>query len=147
MKTFNSFLPQKRIFIIVIISLFFKTSAYAQDRDSVLQVISSRLDDISYQIGWINRYKLYKTENVYTFLKLDTRTGYIDQVQWSLDESKEFTVPINSIILSTSGTCGTFELIPTQNMYQFILLDKEQGRMWHVQWGMETEKRWIRSIE
>lgn len=39
-----------------------------------------------------------------------------------------------------------FELYPTQNMYQFLLLDKTNGRAWHVQWGMEDTKRWIRRI-
>ena len=42
---------------------------------------------------------------------------------------------------------GTFELYPTKNMYQFILLDKTDGRMWHVQWGTESSKQWIRRID
>ena len=31
-------------------------------------------------------------------------------------------------------------------MYQFILLDKTDGRTWHVQWGEKAE-RWIRRID
>ncbi len=41
---------------------------------------------------------------------------------------------------------GTFELYPTSNMFQFILIDKVYGRKWHIQWGMEEDKRWIRRI-
>ena len=45
------------------------------------------------------RYKMYKTENIYNLLKLDTAIGQIDQVQWSLKESEEMTVIVNSSIL------------------------------------------------
>lgn len=91
-------------------------------------------------------FKLYKTENIYIFLKLNTATGQIDLLQWSLEEGKEFTVALNKEDLSLSGHVGTFELYPTQNMFQFILLDKLLGRTWHVQWGIEEEKRWIKRI-
>lgn len=85
---------------------------------------------------------------MYNLLKLDTKTGIIEQIQWSLDNSFEGSVPINSIDL-TDGMgygSGTFELYPTKNMYQFILLNKVDGRTWHVQWGMEYDKRWIQRI-
>lgn len=39
-----------------------------------------------------------------------------------------------------------YKLYPTDNMYQFILLDKFSGRHWHVQWGLSPSKRWIRRI-
>lgn len=95
-----------------------------------------------------NRYKLYPTENIYNFLKLDTQTGRIDQIQWSLDSKKEFSRSLNREDLSTSWseTANSFKLYPTQNMYQFILLDKATGRTWHVQWGLSDNKRWIKRI-
>lgn len=92
------------------------------------------------------QFKLYKTENIHIFLKLNTATGQIDLLQWSLEEGKEFTVALNREDLSLFGHAGTFELYPTQNMFQFILLDKLLGRTWHVQWGIEEEKRWIKRI-
>lgn len=114
--------------------------------DSTLVSIYNQLDEIR----WIilkDRYKLYPTDNIYTFLKLDTKTGRIEQLQWSLDSDNEGSVSINSEDLSLfGGTNGTFELYPTKNMYQFILLDKVSGNQWHVQWGMEDTKRWIRRI-
>ena len=67
-------------------------------------------------------------------------------MQWNLDTKKEFTTSINNTDLSFGYGSGTFELYPTQNMYQFILLDKSSGRTWHVQWGMSEEERWIRRI-
>lgn len=90
-----------------------------------------------------NRYKMYPTENIYNLLKLDTQTGRIEQVQWSLEDNKEYTVVINRQDLSWESGLNSFELYPTQNIYQFIMLDKATGRTWHVQWGMEEKKRWI----
>jgi len=116
------------------------------ERDSLLSIIPTLLYNIGYRIRGLDRYKMYTTENVYNLLKLDTKTGRIEQVQWSLDTNKEFTMTINDTDLSWDTGCGTFELYPTQNMYQFILLDKVNGRCWHVQWGIGDNKRWIRRI-
>lgn len=93
-----------------------------------------------------NRYKMYQTENMYNLLKLDTQTGKIEQIQWSLDENEEFSIYINSEDLSLFNSVNSFELYPTKNMYQFILLDKFTGRTWHVQWGLSSNKRWIKRI-
>ena len=95
---------------------------------------------------YANRFKMYPTENMYNLLKLDTQTGQIEQVQWSLDEDKEFTSTINSQDLSWENGMNSFELYPTKNMYQFVLLDKSSGRTWHVQWGLKNSERWIKRI-
>ena len=116
--------------------------------DTLLMVNAELLENIEVDLSLKNRYKLYKTENIYTFLELDSKTGRINQVQWSLDSDKEFSVPIIGVDLNYLSEYGSnsFELYPTQNMYQFILLDKTNGRKWHVQWGMEDSKRWYRRI-
>ena len=89
---------------------------------------------------------MYPTENIYNLLKLDTQTGRIEQVQWSLKDKEEFSSIINAQDLSWDTGLNSFELYPTQNMYQFILLDKASGRTWHVQWGLDNKKRWIKPI-
>ena len=116
--------------------------------DSMIQVNNAWLENIEIDISLKNRYKLYPTENIYTFLQLDTKTGRIEQVQWSLDEDNEGSVIINNedLTYGYGYGSGSFELYPTQNLYQFILLDKTTGRKWHVQWGMDYKKRWIRRI-
>ena len=115
-------------------------------KDSTLIKIHDLLEDVDFRIHGLDRYKLYPTENIYNFLQLDTSTGKIDVVQWSLDDGKEGSVTLNDEDLSLDTGCGTFELYPTKNMYQFILLDKVTGRKWHVQWGFEASKRWIKRI-
>lgn len=145
----------KRIsFILFIISIF--SNAFAQT-DSIASI---RVDSISFRTSELledlvtlqmmqvtaSRYKMYPTENIYNFLKLDTQTGRIEQVQWSLDDNKEFSTMLNRDDLSWSTGINSFELYPTQNMYQFILLDKATGRTWHVQWGLSDKKRWIKRI-
>ena len=127
-----------------------RTANLLERVDSILQMSNLWLQYIETSQSLKQRYKLYETENMYTFLQLDTKTGKIEQVQWSLDKEKEFSVTINDEDLSKFASryyeAGSFELYPTKNMYQFILLDKEDGRKWHVQWGMESNKRWIRRI-
>lgn len=144
-------------YIIVIICAFICWNANAQTdsikveptlsvTDSLLTNITQRLNSIEYRMRGLDRYKIYRTENMYNLLKLDTMTGRLYQVQWNLDDNKEFESTIISIDLSYDSGCGTFELYPTQNMYQFLLLDKVNGRVWHVQWGLESSKRWYRRI-
>lgn len=143
--------------ILMFVCLLILSTASAQSdsknamRDSLLNKICKSVDDIEEIIidnYWNENYKLYKTENIYTFLRLDTSTGQIDQVQWALDKKDEGILSINQVNLAIDEPVpGTFELYPTSNIYQFILLDKNLGRMWHVQWGIGAKNRWIRSIK
>ena len=112
--------------------------------DSLLMRQNELLEQIQFESSWKGRFKLYQTENIYTLLQLDTKTGRIKQVQWSLESKNEGSVTINDEDLSIG--LGDFELYPTKNMYQFILMDKTVGRKWHVQWGMKDNERWIRRI-
>lgn len=116
--------------------------------DTLLMINNQLLEHLDINSSLKGRYKLYQTENVYTFLQLDTKTGMIYQVQWSLDSDNEGGVIINSddLTYGYGFGSGSFELYPTKNMYQFILIDKTSGNRWHVQWGMESSKRWIRRI-
>ena len=106
------------------------------------------LQEVKQNMQVNNRYKLYETTNMYNFLKLDTKTGQIEIVQWSLDQGKEFIYGLSNEDLSLGKSCANdvFELYPTTNIYQFILLNKEDGRTWHVQWGFDEGNRWIRQI-
>lgn len=91
-------------------------------------------------------YKIYPTQNIWTFIKLDTRDGQMWQLQYAInDDEKRFSLPINEIpmIDDMGKQVGRFTLCPTQNMYNFILLDQINGRTWQIQWSMEDVNRGI----
>lgn len=133
-----------------------ETDIYKKDSiftkiDSLLIINNAHLQQI--EINHIkeftkDRYKIYQTENLYNLILLDTMTGRVKGIQWSLDVEKEFIYMINSEYLNFDNNyiAGRFELYPTKNIYQFILLDKTTGKCWHVQWGLKDSKRWIREI-
>lgn len=115
--------------------------------DSLLFALGAEIENLRIDLLNKERYKLYPTTNTYNSLLLDTKTGKIEQVQWSQNQFNEGSFSINSDDLSYDGyTAGSFELYPTPNMFQFILIDKVNGRKWHVQWGLESENMWIRRI-
>lgn len=92
-------------------------------------------------------YNLYKTDNMYTFLKLDTHTGQIWQVHWSTKKDGRAVLPLSTEKLSSDNKDGRFALFPTTNMYNFILLDTIDGRTWQVQWSFEEEERMVVAIK
>ena len=49
--------------------------------DTLMVINNQLLNHIDIDLSLKNRYKLYETENIYTLLRLDTKTGMIDQVQ------------------------------------------------------------------
>lgn len=81
-------------------------------------------------------YRLFRTQNIYMYLRLDTRTGQISHVQWSTTREGRFVSPLTDPLVE-GGKPGRFTLYPTKNIYNFILLDQETGRAWQVQWGKE----------
>ncbi len=118
--------------------------------DSLLEDHSESLDAININTSMKNRFKLYPTENIYTFLELDTKTGRVWQLQWAMESDNEGGLPIIDFdLVSEDDSYGSnvFELYPTKNMYQFILVNKVNGQTWHLQWGMENSKRWVKKID
>lgn len=93
----------------------------------------------------IARYKLYPTNNMWTFLKLDTRTGRIWQVQWSLESDKRFESVLSRLPLTwdSEGVDGRFELYRTSNTFNFVMLDRINGNTYQVQWSQEADKRFV----
>ena len=91
------------------------------------------------------RYELYSTQNIWTFLKLDTRTGRIWQVQYSLESGKqgEWVLNDRSLTQNSEGGNGRFELYPTSNIFNFILLDHSNGKTYQVQWSQKEELRMV----
>lgn len=96
-------------------------------------------------------FKLYPTSNRWNFLKLNTATGVMTIVQYSIDKpDKTFEYSLNNTPLIPSGdapTPGRFELTPTQNIWNFILLDQVSGATYQVQWSFEEKNRFVIPIK
>lgn len=93
-------------------------------------------------------YRLYKTKNIYNFIKLDTRTGQMEMVQWTtngfpgtymLSDVKRVDNPEDEIP-------GRFTLYSTTNFYNFVLLDQIDGRTWQVQWSTDPNDMMVLRI-
>lgn len=92
----------------------------------------------------IGRYKVYSTQNIYTTLKLDTATGRVTALQIGMNEkSRSMEYEICEAVNRYSEVIGRFELYPTGNMYNFILLDTIYGRAYQLQWSTEEKDRGI----
>lgn len=94
-------------------------------------------------------YKLYPTENIYTVIKLNTRNGKVYQVQIGMNKnSSKAELTVNDIALVTPNEekDGRFELQKTGNMYNFVMLDRINGRLWQVQWNPSPDGRFITPI-
>ncbi len=94
------------------------------------------------------KYKLYSTENIYTHLKLNTATGQIWQVQCGVNvDDWEYALDDTSLLYSwEEEENGRFELYPTHNMYNFVLLDTKNGRVYQVQWSTKASERFRQRI-
>ena len=134
----------KAIFFLMIFGLLIPGVAMPQsDRPAQNRVDPISESDIAY------RYRLFETTNIWTFILLDTVTGRAWQVQYSVDETPTGRTVINEHSLIPGGVekNGRFTLYPTHNMYTFLLLDREDSRIWQLQWSQESKYRGImRSI-
>lgn len=89
-------------------------------------------------------FRLFQTNNRWTFLKLDTRNGKITHVQYDTgDKAMEYYLNTNPLAIGEEAKPGRFFLYPTENTYNFILLDQIDGRVWQVQWNIDAGKRGI----
>lgn len=133
--------------ITIFACLLFVTNACTQNA-----AVNQEFNEISKitELVTPSAYKLYATENMWTFLEIDTATGIIWQVQYSVKgDDYRFKSTLNRFSLLPEGQkeiAGRFELYKTQNLYNFILVDTRDGRTWQVQWSTEPENRGIMPI-
>tara|TARA_R110002074_G_scaffold171307_1_gene333714 strand:- start:400 stop:768 length:369 start_codon:yes stop_codon:yes gene_type:complete len=94
-------------------------------------------------------YRLFPTQNMWTFIKLNTRNGQMWQVQYSMEENNRFesSLSLTPLVEKNNEIDNRFTLYSTQNTWTFILLDQIDGRTWQVQWSIEPDKRGIIPIE
>lgn len=146
----------RRTIVIIILTLS-SIFSYAQNRSDSLEQNRLQLDTMKVRLltrvsqHTAQCYKLYPTENMWTFLELETFSGRIWQVQYSTDgASTRFKTVLNGKSLlplyDTDEYAGRFELYKTQNMFNFILLDTSNGNTWQVQWSQNEKERIVLPI-
>ena len=108
----------------------------------------SYMDDFRAQLKE-PEYKLYPTQNNWIFLLLNTRTGQIWLVQYSINNNPRMIFVLDDDIRISEwqdNICGRFVLQETKNIYNFLLLDQLDGRCWQVQWSFDKEERFVLRI-
>lgn len=103
-----------------LIFVLFTTVSFAQSETKQNSAINLKQDSEN------TAYKLFPTQNYWTFIKLDTRNGKMWQVHFTVtDEYAREHRSLNSIPLvrEEQEINGRFTLYPTENMYNFLLLD------------------------
>ena len=91
-----------------------------------------------------NRYALFKTHNIWTFILLDKWSGLLWQCQYSVEGVENiFSLVINPNALSYTQS-NKFTIQPMTSMFQYYLINEETGDMWQFQWSTKgDEYRWI----
>ena len=86
-------------------------------------------------------YRLFPTTNMWIFIKLNTADGRMWLVQYSTTAGDQVEITLSRIERAEESEKkdGRFTLYATQNMYNFILLDQIDGRVWQVQWSTEGD--------
>ncbi|MDR3006847.1 MAG: hypothetical protein LBV59_02870 [Sphingobacterium sp.] len=88
-------------------------------------------------------YKLFPTQNAFTFIKLNTRNGQMWQVESNKSNKNKAVTTLSAISLANKDEerNGRFVLYQTFNIFDFILLDQIDGRMWQITWGREKDRK------
>ena len=141
-----------RKLIISLICVFVVSAIYLRVYSNNLEgttINSALTENVSAQNHDIVIYRLFPTENMWTFIKLNTRNGKMWQVQYDIEGKNRFETYLNLLPLVTleKEENGRFTLYKTQNIYTFILLDQIDGKTWQVQWSIEPENRLIIPIK
>jgi hypothetical protein len=129
--------------VITVILILVSLTSYSQNQNNNLSKNSIDKNQIETKV-----YKLFPTTNIWTFIKLNTRTGQLWQVQFHTEDEKRFETTLNltTRVTPENEINDRFTLYPTQNTYNFILLDQIDGRMWQVQWSIDYDKRLVLPI-
>lgn len=94
-------------------------------------------------------FRLFRSENIWNQLLLDTRNGRVWQVSYGVKETdRKAKIPINLTLLATGpdAMVGRFTLYPTDNMWNFILVDQMDGRVWQCQFSVKPDERFLLPI-
>lgn len=126
----------KRVLFMCLMALFVVScnSTTNTDNQSPEQAIQKATTDTP-------RFKMIETDNIHILLKWDTRTGKTWMVQYGLSDTPalENLIHRSHILTEDESWNGRFELYPTKNMFNFIMIDTYNGDTYQVQWSTDEE--------
>lgn len=128
---------KKTLFLFLLLFSIYST---AQNNEKPQQVAGTTITNKD------AKFLLFPTHNMWTFIKLNTKTGQLWQVQYTVSDNsqrQEFVLNSEALADSSSQSNGRFYLYPTQNIYNFLLIDQIDGRVWQVQWSLDPSTRGI----
>lgn len=132
----------KKILLFLFIQFSITVSGYTQNQTEKFDTLKNRTNIV---------YEIYPTKNNWNFIKLNTRNGKMKIIQYTIndDNHERFEYSLNEIelVYNDEEVNGRFKLEPTQNIYNFILLDQIDGRVWQVQWSFKANERFVIPIE
>ncbi len=141
-KMKNKFANMKK-YIIIVTSLLMTISLFAQiQTENYQNGLNQRIENC------IRTYRLFPTINVQYFIKLNTRTGQMWQIEFDEKETNQSEIPLNSLSLveKQKEVDNRFTLYPTENPWTFLLLDQMNGKIWQAQWDMKPKKTEILAL-
>ena len=138
-------------YIVFIVCFYLFSTTFVMAQSNNLKVVSNdstKIENIRIEKVDNVVYRLFPTDNMWTFIKLNTRNGQMWQVQYSLKMENRFETFLNAfpLIAEDYEENGRFTLYPTQNTYNFILVDQIDGRLWQTQWSIKPENRGVMPI-
>lgn len=132
----------KKILLFLFIQFSITVGGYTQNQTEKFDTLKNRTNIV---------YEIYPTKNNWNFIKLNTRNGKMKIIQYTInnDNHERFEYSLNEIelVYNDEEVNGRFKLEPTQNIYNFILLDQIDGRVWQVQWSFKANERFVIPIE
>ena len=123
----------RKFLIAITIVLVFTGQAFAQSEIKFKTAPQQRIDV---------RYRIFDTDNMWTKLLLDSRTGRIWQIAFSVEkEGVRLKLPVNKTPLVNEKDVkdGRFTLYPTDNMWTFILVDQENGNVYQISFSIDSD--------
>ena len=130
--------------ILILTFVLYSTMLFAQSQTIQTNTIQQKL------ISENTIYQLFPTQNIWTFIKLDTRNGKMWQIHFTVSDDGvkgEFILNILPLVSKDKEVNGRFTLYPTENIYNFLLLDQIDGKVYQVQWSINAENRGVIPIE
>lgn len=128
----------------ILIFVFTSIILFAQNQINQSDVIQRK------QVFESSVYKLFPTQNYWTFIKLDTQNGKMWQVHFTIEKDGvdgQLILNPTPLVSKDKEVNGRFNLYPTNNVFNFLLLDQLDGSVFQVQWSMEKEYRGVIPID